>query len=49
MNEGQSIFGVTGTPGNVVVDTETGEYRVIAGAYPASEFVSNIDDMMAGE
>lgn len=46
MSEGQSLFGVTGTPGNVVIDTQTGEYRVIAGAYPASEFIKNIDEML---
>lgn len=38
MNEGSSLFGVTGTPGNVLLNTKTGKYVVVAGAYPASEF-----------
>jgi protein-disulfide isomerase len=38
MNEGGSLFGVTGTPGNVLINTETGKYVVIAGAYPADQF-----------
>jgi len=46
MSEGQNTFGVTGTPGNVLINVETGEYRVIAGAYPTSEFVANIESML---
>lgn len=38
MNEGSSLFGVTGTPGNVLLNTKTGKYVVIAGAYPADQF-----------
>lgn len=42
----QSIFGVTGTPGNAIINNETGEYEVISGAYPASAFEDIIDRML---
>lgn len=43
MTEGQNLFGVTGTPGNVMINTETKEFVVVAGAYPASEFEKTLD------
>lgn len=43
MAEGQRLFGITGTPGNVIINTESGEYVVVAGAYPASEFEKTLD------
>lgn len=46
MDTGNSAFGVTGTPGNVLINMETREYRVISGAYPTSEFITNIDAML---
>ena len=46
MTTGQQVFGVTGTPGNVLINNETGEYEVISGAYPASAFEAVIDKMM---
>lgn len=45
MQEGSSIFGVTGTPGNVIVDTKNGTYEVISGAYPLDKFVETIENM----
>ena len=33
-----SAFGVTGTPGNLLVDTASGNARLISGAYPADAF-----------
>lgn len=45
MEEGSSIFGVTGTPGNVIIDTENGTYEVISGAYPLDKFVETIENM----
>ncbi len=36
-----------GTPGNVILNTKTGEWRLLLGAYPASEFQKNIDEMLA--
>jgi protein-disulfide isomerase len=47
MTTGQSLFGITGTPGNVVVNNATGEYEIISGAYPASAFEEIIDRMLA--
>ena len=43
MSEWQTLFGVTGTPGNVILNTESGEYVVVAGAYPASEFEKTLE------
>lgn len=45
MQLGQETFGITGTPGNVIINNETGEYEVISGAYPASAFEAIIDKM----
>jgi len=39
-------FGITGTPGNVLINNETGEYKVISGAYPTSEFEKVIDKLL---
>ena len=47
MSEGASLFGINGTPGNVIVNTENGEYVVVAGAYPDSEFKKTIDAWLA--
>jgi hypothetical protein len=30
MATGGSLFGITGTPGNILVNNETGEYQVIS-------------------
>jgi len=45
--EGRTLFGVNGTPGNVVIDNEKGTYTLIAGAYPVDEFVKVIDGILA--
>lgn len=45
--EGRTLFGVTGTPGNVVIDNEKWTFTLIAGAYPVDEFVKVIDGMLA--
>ena len=42
-NEGQTLFAVSGTPGNVMINTETLEWVAVAGAYPASEFEKTLD------
>jgi len=39
--------GVTGTPGNILLDTETGETRIIPGAVPYPQLKQAIDDMLA--
>ena len=46
MSDGQSIFGVTGTPGNVLINTETGEYEVVSGAQPYSAFEAAIKRLL---
>ena len=38
-----SSFGVTWTPGNVIINTETGEYKILPGAYPTDSFKQIID------
>jgi len=45
INMGSTLFGVSGTPGNVIVDKETGKFQVVAGAYPVDEFVNVINSM----
>ncbi len=39
-------FGVTGTPWNVLINNETGEYEVISWAYPTSAFEEIIDKLL---
>ena len=48
MEQGNKLFGVNGTPGNIIVDRENGNYISIAGAYPVDEFVSAINDYKDG-
>ena len=45
MNQGNELFGVSGTPGNVIIDRETGNYRLVSGAYPVDEFVKAINEL----
>jgi len=40
------MFGVTGTPWNVLINNETWEYEVISGAYPTSAFEEIIDKLL---
>ena len=47
METGASLFGITGTPGNILVNNETGEYEVISWAYPTSAFEEVIDKLLA--
>lgn len=39
-------FKSTGTPGNLIINNETGEYRLVSGAYPVDTFVQIIDQWM---
>ena len=41
-----STFGITGTPGNVLVNNETGEYEVLSWAYPTASFEDIIDRLL---
>lgn len=43
---GTKEFGVTGTPGNVLINNATGEYEVISGAYPTASFEEIIDRLL---
>lgn len=47
MAEGSSKFGVNGTPGNVLINTQTGKYEVVSGAQPESNFDAAIVRLMA--
>lgn len=49
MNEGQSLFGIRGTPGNVIVDTETGRFVAIPWAFPLEKFVQELETLIANE
>ena len=48
MNQANEVFGVNGTPGNVIVDTENGNYILVSGAYPVEEFVNAINEYKNG-
>lgn len=39
-------FWVTGTPGNIILDRLTGQYKVIAWAYPADTFIKALDEVL---
>lgn len=43
---GQKTFGVSGTPGSILINNETGEYEFISGAYPTASFVEAIDKLL---
>ncbi len=43
---GAEVFWITGTPWNVLLNTETLEYEVISWAYPTSEFIKVIDKLL---
>lgn len=43
---GREVFGITGTPWNVILNNETGEYEVISGAYPKETFIEVINRML---
>jgi len=44
--EWRSLFGVKGTPGNVIIDHETGRFVLIPGAYPVEKFVEEIEKLL---
>lgn len=41
----REIFGITGTPGNVLLNTETGEYTMVSGAAPVANFQQAIESI----
>jgi len=44
--KGGEASGVTGTPGSIIKNNETGEVRFIAGAYPIESLQSAIDELL---
>ncbi len=46
IQEGNSLFGINGTPGNVVLNRETGKYVVINGAYPVEKFEAAVTELL---
>lgn len=46
LQTGQEVFGVTGTPWNVLINIETNEYEVISWAYPTESFMEVIDKLV---
>ncbi len=46
MSEWQSIFGITGTPGNVLINNKTGKWDKLPWAYPTSSFKVKIDALL---
>ena len=43
---GRGTFGVTGTPGNIIINNKTWEYTLISGAVPAASFETVIDSLL---
>ncbi|MBU0767401.1 DsbA family protein [Patescibacteria group bacterium] len=43
---GGSKAGVSGTPGNIIIDNDTGETRLVSGAQPIENFKAVIDEML---
>jgi thioredoxin-related protein len=44
-SEWRRLFAVSGTPGNVIIDNETGKFALIPGAYPAEKFIEEIEKL----
>lgn len=45
MEIGQNTFHISGTPGNILVNVNTGEYEFISGAYPEATFSEVIEKL----
>jgi hypothetical protein len=39
-------FWITGTPGNLLINNETWEFTIVSWAYPASEFITQINGLL---
>ena len=48
-SEWRQLFGVSGTPGNVIIDKNTGKFVLIPGAYPPEKFIEEIENLKSGE
>ncbi len=42
-------FGVTGTPGNILINVKTGEYAKLPWAYPVGDFEKTINNLLLAE
>ena len=45
MDQASEVFWVNWTPGNVIIDRKTGNFKLVSGAYPVDEFVSAINEL----
>lgn len=45
MNQGNELFWVNGTPWNVIIDRETGNYVLVSGAYPLDAFIEAVNTL----
>ena len=43
---GRDVFGVTGTPGNILINNQTGEYTLVSWAVPAASFETVIESLI---
>lgn len=41
-----NMYGLSGTPGSLILNKKTGEYITIEGAYPSENFIAAIDTLM---
>ena len=46
MTEWSTLFGITGTPGNVLINNKTGDWDKLPGAYPYESFKQKIDGLL---
>jgi protein-disulfide isomerase len=46
MSEWQTLFGITWTPGNVLINNKTGKWDKLPGAYPTASFKEKIDSLL---
>lgn len=46
LEEARALFGISWTPGNVILDKETGKYVIVNGAYPFEKFDEEIQNLM---
>ena len=44
MNQANQLFGVNWTPGNVIIDRQTGNFKLVSGAQPADAFVPSLSN-----
>ena len=45
-NVWKDIFWITGTPGNVLINNVTREYKIVSWAYPSSEFIKTVNELL---